>query len=113
MGRTSEPAARESRAIPDPPPVADLRARVAKLFSYVEDLMYVGLAVLLALSALVLLGASAMSLWQSIAKGAGAGGILELLQQLLLVLMIVELLYTVQVSFREHVLRAPPSCWSP
>ena len=49
--------------------MADLRARVAKLFSYVEDLMYVGLAALLALSALVLLGASAVSLWDSIAQG--------------------------------------------
>jgi uncharacterized membrane protein (DUF373 family) len=31
-----------------------------------------------------------------------------LLDQLLLVLLIVELLYTVHVSFREHVLTAPP-----
>ena len=109
MARTSEVSTgRESRTVLDPPPVADLRARVAKLFSYVEDLMYVGLAALLALSALVLLGASAVSLWDSIAQGAGPRGILGLLQQLLLVLMIVELLYTVQVSFREHVLRAAP-----
>jgi len=34
--------------------------------------------------------------------------IIGLLDQLLLVLLIVELLYTVHVSFREHVLTAPP-----
>ena len=38
------------------PVVARLRERIARVFAYVEDVMYVGLAALLALSALVLLG---------------------------------------------------------
>jgi uncharacterized membrane protein (DUF373 family) len=70
--------------------------------------MYVGLAALLALSALVLLGATALTLGRSVAGGALPGSIIVLLDQLLLVLLIVELLYTVHVSFREHVLTAPP-----
>ena len=70
--------------------------------------MYVGLAALLALSSLVLLGATALTLGRSVVGGGLPGSIVGLLDQLLLVLLIVELLYTVHVSFREHVLTAPP-----
>src|SRR5262245_58239733 len=65
-------------------------------------------AALLALSALVLLGATAVTLVRSVAEGGLPGSIVGLLDQLLLVLLIVDLLYTVHVSFREHVLTAPP-----
>src|SRR5499426_2258989 len=70
--------------------------------------MYVALAALLALSALVLLGATAVTLVRSVVGGELPGSIVGLLDQLLLVLLIVEILYTVHVSFREHVLTAPP-----
>jgi len=70
--------------------------------------MYVGLAALLALSALVLLGTTALTLGHSVAAGVLPASIIGLLDQLLLLLLIVELLYTVHVSFREHVLTAPP-----
>ena len=51
------------------PVVARLRERIARVFSYVEDAMYVGLAALLALSALVLLGTTALTLGHSVAGG--------------------------------------------
>ena len=47
------------------PVVARLRERIARVFAYVEDVMYVGLAALLALSALVLLGTTALALARS------------------------------------------------
>jgi uncharacterized membrane protein (DUF373 family) len=90
------------------PVVARLRERIASVFAYVEDIMYLGLAALLALSALVLLGNTGVTLGRSLAGGALPSTIVGLLDQLLLVLLIVELLYTVHVSFREHVLTAPP-----
>jgi uncharacterized membrane protein (DUF373 family) len=90
------------------PVIARLRERIAIGFAYVEDVMYVGLAALLALSALVLLGNTGMTLGRSLTGGALPSTIVGLLDQLLLVLLIVELLYTVHVSFREHVLTAPP-----
>ncbi len=90
------------------PVVARLRERIARIFSYVEDVMYVGVAALLALSALVLLGTAALTLGRSVAGGVLPASIIGLLDQLLLVLLIIELLYTVHVSFREHVLTAPP-----
>jgi len=98
----------EGGKIEEAPAVARLRERVARVFAYTEDLMYVGLAALLALSALVLLGATGVALGRSLAGGIVPGSIVALLDQVLLVLLIVELLYTVHVSFREHVLTAPP-----
>jgi uncharacterized membrane protein (DUF373 family) len=92
----------------EPAPVAETRDRLARVFGYVEDAVYVGLAVLLAGMAVVLLGASAVTFWRHMVAGELAANIVSLLDQLLLVLMVVEILYTVQVSFREHVLTAPP-----
>ena len=62
------------------------------MFAYVEDVIYVGLAALLALSALVLLGTTALTLARSVAGGALPESIIVLLDQLLLVLLIVEVL---------------------
>ena len=92
----------------EPAPVAEARNQLARAFRYVEDAVYVALAVLLAAMAVVLLAATSINFWRHVAAGELAGNIVGLLDQLLLVLMVVEILYTVQVSFREHVLTAPP-----
>ena len=101
-------AAAKAGKVEEGPLAARLREKIASGFAYIEDVMYVGLAAMLALSALVLLGATAWTLSKSVAGGALPSSIIGLLDQLLLVLLIVELLYTVHVSFREHVLTAPP-----
>jgi uncharacterized membrane protein (DUF373 family) len=92
----------------EPAPVAETRDRLSRSFGYVEDAVYIGLAVLLAGTAVVLLGTSALTFWRHVVAGTLAPNIVGLLDQLLLVLMVVEILYTVQVSFREHLLTAPP-----
>ena len=74
----------------------------------VEDVAYVGLGIVLSVSALVLLGTVALVLAQTVAAGKLSENIVSLLDQILLILMIVEILYTVQVSFREHTLVAEP-----
>jgi len=84
------------------------RERVAQTFTLVEDIVYVGLGVLLAGSVAVLLVNVGIAFWRNVAGGAFADGVIALLDQMLLILMIVELLYTVQVSFREHVLVPEP-----
>ena len=73
-----------------------------------EDVVYVGLAALLAISAVLLLGSGAVSLARQLGEGTIAPAVIGLLDRLLLTLMIVELLYTVQVSFREHALVPEP-----
>ena len=86
----------------------DAREWVARAFTRAEDVVYVGVGVLLAASALALLVTSAIGFVQSLLSGALAGRVVELLDQILLVFMIVEILYTVQISFREHALIPEP-----
>lgn len=71
-------------------------------------LFYVGLGAILAITAIYLLVSSVLSLAIAIGKGALSGGVIGLLDQVLLILLVVELLYTVQVSLREHSLLAQP-----
>lgn len=87
---------------------ASARAVVARGFTYVEDVLYVGLGVLLAGAALVLLADGAVMFWRALAGGELPTRVIELLDRILLILMIAEILYTVQVSLREHALVPEP-----
>jgi len=86
----------------------DVQSFVIRALSFVEDVVYVGLGVILAASALALLIASAKSFVTTILSHKLGTEFVGLLDQVLLVLLIIELLYTVQVSFREHGLKAEP-----
>jgi uncharacterized membrane protein (DUF373 family) len=88
------------------PPRHYIREWISQGFSRVEDVVYVGL--LLAISALALLAFGAFSLWESLRGGGLARDIISLLDRILRILMIIEVLSTVQVSFREHALVAEP-----
>jgi uncharacterized membrane protein (DUF373 family) len=81
---------------------------VARIFTRIEDVVYVGLGVLLAGTAIVLLAAGAYDFVTYLVAGALPSHVVELLDRILLILMIVEILYTVQVSFREHTLVPEP-----
>jgi hypothetical protein len=87
---------------------AGWREAVARGFTRVEDFVYVGLGVLLAGAALYMLGAGAVDFVRHTMAGALAAHVVALLDRILLVLMIVEVLYTVEVSFREHALVPEP-----
>lgn len=89
-------------------PSSRTRAVISHAFTWVEDIVYLGLGILLAASALALLGQTAIAFSHDLINTALPKGIISLLDRLLLVLMIVELLYTVQVSFREHALVPEP-----
>ena len=85
-----------------------VRERVAQSFTRVEDVVYVGLGILLAVGALALLVDGSVAFARDVLGGALPRSIIALLDRVLLVVMIVELLYTVQVSFREHALVPEP-----
>ena len=87
---------------------AQLTNWLARWFSRIEDLVYVGLAVILAALALGLLVDGAVSFARAVMANELAVRVAVLLDRLLLILMVVEILYTVQVSFREHVLVPEP-----
>lgn len=85
-----------------------VRSALAQGFTWVEDIMYVGLGALLSLAALVLLGSTALAFWRGVWETPLSGAIIGVLDRVLLMMMIVEILYTVQLSFREHALVPEP-----
>ncbi|HEX2228337.1 MAG TPA: phosphate-starvation-inducible PsiE family protein [Candidatus Binatia bacterium] len=90
------------------PQLTGARLWFTNIFSRAEDVVYAGLGLVLAVSALALLMAEMVSLGQHIAQGQISDIIVPLLDQLLLIVILVELLFTVKVSFREHVLEPSP-----
>jgi uncharacterized membrane protein (DUF373 family) len=85
-----------------------IRVRIVQGLSFVEDVVYVGLGTLLTIAAFTLLFAALKIVVNSARSGQLSGQVINLLDQVLLTLLVVELLYTVQVSFREHSLLAEP-----
>ena len=84
------------------------RAGIARWYGYVEDVVYVGLGLLLAGLVVVLLVGGFISFGKAAVAWTVASRVSALLDQILLILLLVELLYTVQVSFREHTLVPEP-----
>src|SRR5438132_10095630 len=84
------------------------REWILRGFIRVEDAVYVGLGTVLAAMALALLVAVAIAFAQAVLTETLPSHAVALLDRLLLILMIVEILYTVQVSFSEHALVPEP-----
>lgn len=84
------------------------RGFIVQGLAVVEDIVYAGLGVLLAIVAFALLFATLKSFATALFARALPVQIVGLLDQVLLILLIIELLYTVQVSFREHGLLVEP-----
>jgi len=84
------------------------RQWAARAFTLVEDIVYIGLGLLLAGSSIALLISGVITFGSNLAGGSLTSNIVPLLDRILLILLVVELLYTVQVSFREHSLIPEP-----
>lgn len=69
---------------------------------------YIGLGLLLAGCSLALLVSGVINFGQNLVAGSLTTNIVAILDRVLLILLVVELLYTVQVSFREHALMPEP-----
>ena len=91
---------------PPEPPQPQPRVWIVWAFNAVEDVVYVGLALLLAGSAITLLVIGLIDFGQGVVVGKVRS--IELLERGLLILLVVELLYTLQVSFRKHALVPEP-----
>ena len=89
-------------------PASPTRLLIARAFTIVEDVVYIVLGVLLAGTALALLVTGAAGFGRSVLAGAPPQAFVNVLDQILLVLLVIELLYTVKVSFREHSLVPEP-----
>lgn len=89
-------------------PAGALRAGIGQGFTVVEDVVYIALALLLVACAGSLIVGGVGAFVSSLRAGASAAEIVFVLDRILLVLMVVELLYTVKVSFQEHALVPEP-----
>jgi len=73
-----------------------------------EVVIYTVLAILLSLTAFVSLGTAGKLLWDGLSQWTTGAQTLRVLDELLVVLMLVELLHTVRISIRSHVLVTEP-----
>jgi len=87
---------------------AQAKGVIATGLMLVEDVVYIGLGVLLAATAFWLLGSVVWNFVAELVSRSLSEQIVGLLDQMLLVLLVIELLYTVQISFRMHSLLAEP-----
>ena len=84
------------------------RRNVGAAFAQAEFAIYLGLAVLLVATALGALAAAATQLWDAIRRWTVAADAPRVLNELLIVLMAVEILNTVRISIRSHMLVIEP-----
>jgi uncharacterized membrane protein (DUF373 family) len=89
-------------------PKIPLREWLSVGFIRIEDAIYVGLGVLLAAVAASLLIAEVVFFVQYVLAGSLDENIVMVLDRILLIIIFVEVLYTVQVSFRQHILQPGP-----
>src|SRR5712672_584863 len=85
-----------------------LRERFSDNLGRIEVAIYSMLAVLLALTALVTIGSAGKMLWDALSRWSLPAQTLRVLNELLIVLMLVEILHTVRISIRSHILVTEP-----
>lgn len=86
--------------------------RLRRHFDYylgkTEVVVYSVLAALLGVTALVTIATAGQILWVGLSHWTVAAQTLKVLNQLLIVLMLVEILHTVRISIRSHILVTEP-----
>ena len=85
-----------------------LRLRFDFYLGKTEVVIYSILALLLAITSLVTIATAGQILWAGLSHWTVAAQTLRVLNQLLIVLMLVEILHTVRISIRSHVLVTEP-----
>jgi hypothetical protein len=85
-----------------------LRHQFGGYLGKAEATIYSVLAVLLSITALVAIAGAARLLWDGLSHWTIAVETLRVLDQLLVVLMLVEILHTVRISIRSHILVTEP-----
>jgi uncharacterized membrane protein (DUF373 family) len=85
-----------------------LRRRFDYCLGKTEIVIYSVLAVLLVVTAFVTIATAGQILWIGFSHWTVAAQTLRVLNQLLIVLMLVEILHTVRISIRSHVLVTEP-----
>jgi uncharacterized membrane protein (DUF373 family) len=74
----------------------------------VEIVLYAALGLILSLAALFALFSAGEALWHGLSTEASAKTVVEVIDRLLVVLVLVEILHTVRISIRSHILVTEP-----
>jgi hypothetical protein len=80
-----------------------LDERFSGYLGKIEVVIYAALAILLSLTILVTIATSGKMLWDTLGHWSLAAQTLSVLNELLIILMLVEILHTVRISIRSHV----------
>ena len=88
--------------------VTRLSVFASRMFFRIETVVYIVLGLFLALTALLGIGNSGVFLWNAIINHAAENLLVLTIDRLLFVLMVIEILHTVRVSFRSGTLVAEP-----
>jgi uncharacterized membrane protein (DUF373 family) len=83
-------------------------ARIAGYLSHAESVVLVLIAVVLIILAVILLGNSVLTIFSSLLHGTIQDLSIQILDSVLLVMMTMEIVYTVTVSLQGHTLAAEP-----
>ena len=84
------------------------KSRAAHILSQVESIVLILIAVVLSVLALLLLGSTVLSLIEAVIQGTVRDLAIEILDSVLLVMMTMEIVYTVTLSLESHTLAAEP-----
>ncbi|RMD97794.1 MAG: hypothetical protein D6814_08815 [Calditrichaeota bacterium] len=84
------------------------RRRIYVWLTWGEEGIYVVVGLLLSLTAILMLLTAGRSFVLAVSSGDFAANAFEILDRLLIILMLVEILYTVRISIRSHTLACQP-----
>lgn len=85
-----------------------LERSAARAFVQVETYVYMALGVLLALTTVIGIASAGASVWHSLRAYGSPDALVSTIDRLLLVVMLVEILHTVRVSFSSGTLQCEP-----
>lgn len=93
----------------EPHPVEkNLRSSASMVFELVEGALYIAVAAMMLIAAVLGLIDSGRMIWQAVSEGPLGEQTVRVMESLLLVLMLVEILHTVRVSVKAHRLVTVP-----
>src|SRR6201996_1264923 len=79
-----------------------------EVLGQVEIILYAALGLILSLTALFALFSACEALWHGLSAASSAKTVVEVIDRLLVVFMLVEILHTVRISIRSHILVTEP-----
>jgi uncharacterized membrane protein (DUF373 family) len=80
----------------------------SRIFLTIEQLIYIVLGAILALTAMLALAGTTELLWAGFQNWTGTTAVIEVMDRLLFVLMLIEILYTIRASLQSGTLSPEP-----